>query len=103
MFPSTQASIFNQELSQNGRVSLEKLFHNLEALLNRDKTDCLAKQLDGLLRSSTRIYQVKPRFRSVEKKVEKFVCARRTGKTMKCNVDEGTGVQTNLVLQSKAN
>lgn len=103
MFPSTQASIFNQELSQNGRVSLEKLFHNLEALLNRDKTDCLAKQLDGLFRSSTRIYQVKPRFRSVEKKVEKFVCVRETGKTMKCNVDEGTGVQTNLVLQSKTN
>ena len=106
IFPSTQASVFNQELSQNTRVSLEKLSYNLDALLNRDKTDCLAKQLDGLLRSSTRIYQVKPRFRSIhaQKKVEKFVCvSRETGKRAKCNVDEGTGVQTNLVLQSKTN
>ena len=48
-FPSTQASVYYQENSQQSRISMERLCDNLEALLRRDKRDCLSKQLHGLL------------------------------------------------------
>ena len=49
LFPSTQASVYYQENSQQSRISMERLCDNLEALLRRDKRDCLSKQLHGLL------------------------------------------------------
>lgn len=52
LFPSTQASVYYQENSQQSRISMERLCDNLEALLRRDKRDCLSKQLHGLLNSA---------------------------------------------------
>lgn len=59
-FPPTQVCINDEERSQNNRVSLSQLFHNLDALLKRDISDCLSKHLDGLLRNNATIYQVRP-------------------------------------------
>lgn len=50
--PSTQASVYYQENSQQSRISAERLCDNLQALLRRDKRDCLSKQLHGLLNSA---------------------------------------------------
>lgn len=49
LFPSKQASVYYQENSQQIRISMEQLCDNLDALLRRDKRDCLSKQLHGLL------------------------------------------------------
>lgn len=112
IFAPTQASIFNQQLSQRTRVSLDKLVHNLDALLKRDRADCLTKQLNGLLESNPRIYQVRPRFQRLRQTPGTYVLARETGNTVKCNAVEedyyrqpalSTGNKKTLALQSKTN
>ena len=112
IFPPTQTSIFNQQLSQRTRVSLDKLVHNLDALLKRDRADCLTKQLNGLLESNARIYQVRPRFGRLRQTPGTYVLARKTGNTVKCNTVEegyyrqpalGAGNKKTLTLQSKTN
>ena len=65
--PSTHASVYNQEFSQQSRVSTEQLFHNLDALLRRDIRDCLSKQLQGLLNNNVRIYRVRESFQRRQK------------------------------------
>lgn len=52
LFPSTQASVYYQGYSQQNRICMERLCDNLDALLRRDKRDCLSKQLHGLLNSA---------------------------------------------------
>lgn len=52
LFPSTQASVCYQENSQQNRICMKRLCDNLDALLRRDKRDCLSKQLHGLLNSA---------------------------------------------------
>ena len=88
IFPPTQARVFNQQLSQRTRVSLDKLFHNLYALLKRDRLDCLSKQLNGLLESNAGIYKVKPRFQRFRQTPGTYILARETGNTVKCNTVE---------------
>lgn len=74
VFPQTHVSVFNQEITRNIRVSRQNLFDNVEALLRRDKTDCETKQLNGLITSNERTYQVTPRFRRrIEIKVKRNV------------------------------
>ncbi|KAL9955372.1 hypothetical protein ACROYT_G036682 [Oculina patagonica] len=60
LFPPTQSRIDDEERSQKNRVSLDQLFHNLDALLKRDMRDCLSKQLNGLLNNNAEIYQARP-------------------------------------------
>lgn len=60
LFPSTQASVYYQENSQQSRISMERLCDNLEALLRRDKRDCLSKQLHGLLNRAGK-HEVRPK------------------------------------------
>lgn len=60
LFPLTQSRIDDEERSQKNRVSLDQLFHNLDALLKRDMSDCLSKQLNGLLNNNAKIYQARP-------------------------------------------
>jgi len=49
-FPPTQARINDEERSQKiNRISMDQLFHHLDALLKRDINDCLSKHLGGLL------------------------------------------------------
>lgn len=67
LLPSTQSSIDDKECSQKNRASLDKLFNNLEALLERDMSDCLSKQLHGLLNNNTKIYKARPSMQRREK------------------------------------
>ena len=96
LFPPTQASFYNQELSQKNRVSLEQLYHNLDALLKRDTTDCLSKQLNGLVHNNARVYRIKPRFLR-QQKIESFDTG-DFGKTSKCY-----SVKENYCNQSPVN
>ena len=58
-FPPTQGRFNDEERFQKmTRVSVDQLFHNIDALLNRDIKDCLSKHLDGLLRNNASIYKV---------------------------------------------
>ena len=57
LFPPTQSSIDDKECSPKNRASPDKLFYNLDALLERDLSDCLSKQLHGLLNNNTKIYK----------------------------------------------
>lgn len=83
LFPPTQSRVYSQEFSEKNRVSLEQLFHNLDALLERDTRDCLSKQLDGLLKNNARLYQVRPSFHR-RQKTENFNWG-YIGKALKCN------------------
>lgn len=60
LFPPTQSRTDDEDRPQKNRVSLDQLFHNLDALLKRDRSDCLSKQLNGLLNNNAKIYQAKP-------------------------------------------
>ena len=71
LFPQTQVNVFNHQITRNIRVSRHHLLNNVEALLRRDKTDCKTKQLNGLIASTERTYQVTPKFRRrIEVKVK---------------------------------
>ena len=112
LFPQTHVSVFDQEIPRNIRVSRQHLFDNVEGLLRRDKTDCETKQLNGLIASNERKYQVTPRFRRrIEHKVKKNTYMREGGDMANCgntcennyyrNSSCSEGNETGMTFQNK--
>ncbi|XP_068761816.1 uncharacterized protein [Montipora capricornis] len=112
LFPLAKASVFDQEISRKILVSSQRLFDNIEALLVRDKRDCLSKQLGGLLTRNATIYQVRSEFQGkIQQKLNKIVCVRELREMANCNnVEEnftrnsslGEEMKTALTLTNKS-
>ena len=97
-FPPTQVRIDDEERSQNiNRVSMEQLFHNLDAVLKRDISDCLSKHLDGLLRNNATIYQVRPSVQRRERR-DYFEAGEDGEDVVRCKTDR-EGYFSQLVLK----
>lgn len=113
-FPPTQARINDEERSQKiNRISMDQLFHNLDALLKRDINDCLSKHLGGLLKNNAAIYQVRASVQRRERR-DYFEAGKDGEEAVKCKtVREGylrqlalkcpnTSVYKSQSLQSKS-
>ena len=89
-FPPTQGRFNDEERSQKiNRVSMDQLFHNIDALLKRDINDCLSKHLDGLLRNNASIYKVGPSVQRRER-IDYFETGEDGEEAVKCKtVREG--------------
>ena len=94
-FPPNQARVNDKERSQKINSSMDQLFHNLDALLERDISDCLSKHLDGLLRNNATIYQVKPSVRRRERR-DYFEAGEDGEEAMKCKTVQREGYCSQL-------
>ena len=98
-FHPAQALINEEEQSQKiNRVSVDQLFHNLDALLKRDVSDCLSKQLEGLLKNYPTIYQVRPSVQRRER-CDYFEAGEDGEKGVKCKMVQRESCSNQLALK----
>lgn len=98
-FPPAQALINGEEQSQKiNRVSVDQLFHNLDALLKRDVSDCLSKQLEGLLKNYPTIYQIRSSVQRRER-CDYFEAGEDSEKGVNCKMVQRGGRCNQLALK----